>query len=190
MHISKLNDGFVAAWRDVTVRKQTELTLSEANRQITSIWESMTDAYVTLDRLWRIIYANQTATQVIYSLVGLRPEEFLGKTHWEIFPWSVGGTIEREYRRAVAKQVSVHFEMLYEPTLSWFEIHAYPSAEGLGIYFRDINDRKRLEIECIQAEQERDRFFNLSLDMLAIANTDSCSRLVLHPLSILTATDL
>jgi PAS domain S-box-containing protein len=170
VHISRLNDGFVAAWRDVTVRKQTELTLSEANRQITSIWESMTDAYVTLDGLWRIIYANRTAAQVIHDLVGLRPEEFLGKTHWEIFPWSVGGTIEREYRRAVAEQVSVHFEMLYEPTPSWFEIHAYPSAEGLGIYFRDINDRKRLEIERIQAEQERDRFFNLSLDMLAIAN--------------------
>ena len=142
-------DGFVAAWRDVTVQKQAELMLQTKNQQITTIWESMTDAYVTLDREWRMIYTNPTATEVVRQLVGFTPEEFLGKTHWEVFPWSVGNIVEQEYRRAVTDRVAVHFEVLYEPTGILFEIHAYPSEIGLGIYFQDINKRKRNEAERI-----------------------------------------
>jgi PAS domain S-box-containing protein len=119
--------------------------LREANQQITTIWESMTDAYVTLDQEWRIAYANPAATQVISQLTQLEPAEFLEKTHWEVFPWSVGKITEWEYRRAVAEQVAVHFEFLYEPSGGWFEVHAYPSPVGLGIYFRDISNRKRAE---------------------------------------------
>jgi PAS domain S-box-containing protein len=142
---NKLGDGFVAAWRDVTERKQAEFELQAANRQITTIWESMSEAYITLDCEWRIAYANSAAIQVVRQLSGLEPEDFLGRVHWEVFPWSVGQRIEQEYRRAMAEQVAVHFDMLYEPSGSWFEIHAYPSSVGLGIYFRDIGDRIRNE---------------------------------------------
>jgi light-regulated signal transduction histidine kinase (bacteriophytochrome) len=52
--------------------------------------------------------------------------------------------------------VAVHFEVFYEPIGTWFELHAYPSTAGLGIYFRDINERKCLEGERIAAERERE----------------------------------
>jgi PAS domain S-box-containing protein len=142
---SKLGDGFVVSWRDVTTRKQAELTQQEANRTMTTIWESMTDAYVTLDCEWRVTYTNQAATKVYFQLTGMEPEAFLGKSHWEIFPSLVGQPVEQEYRRAVTEQVAVHLEVFYEQTGNWFEAHAYPSVEGLGIYFRDITERKIAE---------------------------------------------
>jgi PAS domain S-box-containing protein len=133
-----------------------EEQLHAASEQITTIWESMTDAYVSLDLDWQIVYTNPAATQVIHQLVGLTPEEFIGKTHWDVFPWSVDKFVEQEYRRAVTDRVAVHFEVFYQPINTWFELHAYPSTEGLGIYFRDINERKWLEGERIAAERERD----------------------------------
>jgi PAS domain S-box-containing protein len=135
-------------------RKQAEESLREANQRIITIWESMTDAYVTLDREWLIIYANQAATNVIKQLINLEPEEFLGRSHWDIFPLSIGQEIEREYRRAVSEQVAVKLEVMYEPTGNWFEIHAYPSAEGLGIYFRDISERKQSEVALSESERK------------------------------------
>jgi PAS domain S-box-containing protein len=156
------------AIENVRLRQQQQ----QQERQITTIWESMTDAYVTLDRDWRILYTNPAATEVYRQTTGLAPAEYLGKSHWEVFPATVGTIVEREYRRAVAEGVAVHFELFYEPAETWFEIHAYPSTEGLGIYFQDITERKQSELARIAAERERDRFFNLSIDLLIVANFD------------------
>jgi PAS domain S-box-containing protein len=144
--------GYIGTLTDISTQKQAEESLRQANQRITNIWESMTDAYITLDREWRIIYANQAASGIFQQLINLEPPEFLGRSHWEIFPFAVSTEIEREYRRAVSEQVAVHLEVLYEATEDWFEVHAYPFSEGLGIYFRNISDRKRCQIEQQKAE--------------------------------------
>jgi PAS domain S-box-containing protein len=153
-------------------QERSDSQLQAANQRTIEIWESMTDAYVTVDGDWRLIYANQAATQVICQLTNLAPIEFLGRSHWDLFPSLVGTDAEREFRRALTDLVTVHVEVWFEPTGSWFETHLYPAAEGLGIYFRDISRRKRMEAERLAAEQERDRFFNLSIDLLGVANFD------------------
>jgi PAS domain S-box-containing protein len=172
IHVTKLDDGFVSCWRDETAKRAVEQGLQVANQKIVDIWESMTDAYVTVDRDWRVIYANRAATQIVAQVVNLETAEFLGKSHWELFPSLIGTEIEREYRHALAEGVAVHREIWFEPAQSWFEVHLYPSGEGLGIYFRDITDRRQIETERITAIEERDRFFNLSLDLLAVGNFD------------------
>jgi PAS domain S-box-containing protein len=126
--------------------------LQVANQRTIEIWESMADAYITVDRDWRIIYANQAATQAICHLTNLAPAEFLGRSHWDLFPALLGGDAEREYRRALDERVTLHLEIWLDPTGGWFETHLYPAAEGLGIYFRDITDRKREEAVLQQAE--------------------------------------
>jgi PAS domain S-box-containing protein len=158
---------------------QTEVALKAANEQITTIWESMTDAYTTLDRDWRFVYTNPASTQVIRRLTNQESEEFLGKTHWETLPWTVGTIVEREYRRAMAEQVAVHFELFYEPSGDWFQVHAYPSQAGLGIYFRDINDRKRneaaqkqIEAALQESEQRFRAIFNTTFQFVGLLSPD------------------
>jgi PAS domain S-box-containing protein len=153
-------------------KERSESQLQAANQRTIEIWESMTDAYVTVDRDWRMIYANQTAEQIITAFTNLAPAEFIGRSHWDLFPSLVGGAVEREYRRALTDRVVVHVEVWFEPTGSWFESHLYPATEGLGIYFRDITERKQRESARLAAEQERDCFFNLSIDLLGVANFD------------------
>ncbi|MBW4671660.1 MAG: PAS domain S-box protein [Cyanomargarita calcarea GSE-NOS-MK-12-04C] len=131
----------------VTTLRQEERPEIEAelhdkvDDRVTTILESMSDAFVALDRDWRITYMNQKAVQ----LTGLTLAETLGKTHWEVWSWSVGKVPEQQYRRAMTEQVSVHFEVLYEPDTIWYDIHAYPSEAGLAIYFRNINESKQIE---------------------------------------------
>jgi PAS domain S-box-containing protein len=160
--------------------RHREEQLQASSAQITTIWESMTDAYLSLDCDWRIVYTNPAATQVIHQLVGLTPEEFIGKTHWEVFPWSVDNFVEQEYHRAVTdspeerlrQRVAVHLDVLYEPTSTWFEIHAYPSEIGLGIYFRDITDRKRQEAALLQSERKFSAIFNQTFELMGLLSLD------------------
>jgi PAS domain S-box-containing protein len=161
-------------------RQRTEEALHEANQRIITAWESMTDAYVSLDREWRIIYANKAATQVIKQLTNLKPEQFLGRSHWEMFPSTVGQEVEREYRRAVLEQVAVHLEVLYEGY--WFEVHAYPSEVGLGIYFRDISDRKQIEENLLQSEEKfRQLTENIDEAVFWIFNLETLQVLYVSP---------
>ena len=81
----------------------------QANRQVTRTLESISDAFVALDRDWRIIYQNAEAER----LNGKPRTEVIGKTHWEEWSVSVGTNVERQYRRAMAEQIPVHFEHHY-----------------------------------------------------------------------------
>ena len=131
IHAYPCEIGLSIHFRDITKRKQAESDRQKANQQVVNILESIGDAFIAMDHDWRITYVNQETARIN----GKKPEEFIGKTHWEVWPWSVGTIIEQEYRRAVAEQVAVHFEVLYEPLDMWLEIHAYPSPDDLEPLF-------------------------------------------------------
>jgi PAS domain S-box-containing protein len=103
--------------------------------------ERMTDAFIALDRDWRIAYMNGAAVR----LNGKPREASLGRSHWEEWPLTVGSEVERQYRRAMHTQLPVHFEHHYMAPGRDFrhQIHAYPSENGLSIFFRDITEEKR-----------------------------------------------
>ena len=131
---------------DITQSKRAEEELRKSGERITNILESITDAFVAVDRQWHFTYINERALTTLQRT----REELLGKNMWEEFPEAVGLPAYREYHRAMTSGNSVHFEE-FNPWLDiWVEINAYPSEGGLAIYFRDITERKR-------AEEERDR---------------------------------
>jgi PAS domain S-box-containing protein len=129
---------WVALQREITERKQAEAALIESKQQISKILESITDGFFTLDHQWRFTYFNQKAEQILQRT----RTDILGQNLWEAFPEIVGSTFDREYHRAVAQQITVRFEAFYSPLEIWFEVHAYPSCEGLSVVFNDITKRK------------------------------------------------
>jgi len=122
----------------------------ETEGKVATILESITDAFVAFDRDWRYTYVNRAAAKILHKT----PEELLGKHVWnEVFPELVGGIAYRELHRAAIEQVPVSWEEFGEPVQRWLEANAYPSAEGVAVYFRDVSDRK-------QAEAERERLLH------------------------------
>ncbi|WGV26245.1 MASE1 domain-containing protein [Halotia branconii] len=108
-----------------------------------NILESMTDAFIAVNQDWQITYVNQQAAKIN----GVEAESILGKNLWEYWPQTKDTKFEWEYHRAMSEKVAVHFEALCEPLNKWFEIHAYPAEDGLGIFFRNITERKQVEVE-------------------------------------------
>ena len=135
--------------RDITDRKRADARVREQEQRTHRILESITDAFCTFDRDWRFTYVNRQAE----VLLGRSRDDLLGKNHWEEYPDTLGTDVERNYRRAAAENVTVRFEFFYPPHDRWYEIHAYPSPDGLSVYFRDVSDRKRAEIALRESEQ-------------------------------------
>lgn len=130
------------AFNDVTSERRSEAAA-------VAILESMSDALFTLDEDWTLIYLNPQ-TQ---ALLRRAPEELLGRNYWDVFPEAAGLKFETEYRRALRDQVAVEFEEYYPPLQTWFSVSAYPMGSGLAIYFRDINERRNLELRLLQSQK-------------------------------------
>ena len=151
VHAYPSEEGLALNRRDISERKHMERELRESKRRNEEILESVTDGFYAMDRDWRFTYLNARAVRFASQLAGkLVGEEFtheglLGRTLWETLPATVGTNIEEEYRRAVREQQTTIFEYPYPGGSQVFEVHAYPSEQGLSVYFQDITERKRAE---------------------------------------------
>ena len=131
------------------------------DRRLAALIESVSDAFLALDASWRVTYANREAAR----LSGVTPEALLGRSHWEIWPWTVGSEVERQYRGAVTNRKPAHFEHFYPAAGVWHSIHAYPAeGGGLAIFYRDITaaksaaaEREELLRAAEQARREAER---------------------------------
>ncbi len=115
------------------------------------ILERVADAFVAVDRDWRILYANREACRINRKPL----EDFVGKIHWEEWPAGIGTDLERHLRRAMDERVDVHFEHRYVggPYDVWLENDVYPSENGINIFYRDITSRKQAQEELKRSEQ-------------------------------------
>jgi two-component system, sensor histidine kinase and response regulator len=113
--------------------------------QVIKILESITDGFYSIDRKWRFIYANTIAKQAIRRFTGTDVSDLEGKTIWQVVPQALGTRFETEYRRAMSEGVPIHVEDYFPSSGIWFESHAYPSPDGLSVYFRDATERKKNE---------------------------------------------
>lgn len=141
------------AFQDITASRQAmEQIRRFAERQAT-IFESITDAFFTVDRNWRFTYVNRRSEELLRKT----RDELLGHNLWEVFPAAVGTEFDEHYRYAMETGESVSFEGYYEPLDNWLEISAYPSDEGLAVYYRSIRERKEAQwkLEATMAELER-----------------------------------
>lgn len=132
-----ISDAVAAA----TLRKQVEADLQKSHKTVNNILESITDAFFSLDQEWRFTYVNSRAEQLFFKT----KEQLIGKSIWDEFPETVGSIFSLRYHQAVADQATIQFEELYPPLNTWFQVRAYPYADGLSVYFHDINERKQRE---------------------------------------------
>ncbi|HEX2741776.1 MAG TPA: PAS domain S-box protein [Rubrobacter sp.] len=112
-----------------------------AHDQMANILESISDAYYAVDEEWRFTYVNRKAEQ----LWGRSREELLGKNIWDEFPEAAGSESRRQIERAMEERVTTEFETVSPVLGKHISGRAYPSAEGLSVYFQDVTGRKRAE---------------------------------------------
>ena len=136
---------------DITELKQAAETLRKSEERAQSIIKSISDGFITMDTEWRIIYLSPRGADILAPLQ-LTSSSVLGKNFWDAIPGVAGTETETRYRRAMESQRTEAFELFYAPLNRWFDIRAYPSLQGMALYFLDTTDRKIAE-ETLRANE-------------------------------------
>ena len=126
---------------EIVERIRTERKIDESQQNLLDTLESIKEGFFTLDREWRFTYVNTEATR----LWRRSREELIGESLWKVAPAAKGSIFDKEYHRAVREKVPVSFEALSPLLDIWVEARAYPSRDGLSVYFHNITERKNAE---------------------------------------------
>jgi len=135
---------------DITDRKIAEIELKKLFEERNTILESIGDAFFAVDNNWTVNYWNKQAEKVL----GTKREDIVGQNLWDIYADATGLKFYTEYHKAVESGELVTFEEYYPTIDKWFEVSAYPSENGLSVYFKDVSIRKHAE-EQIRQTNER-----------------------------------
>jgi PAS domain S-box-containing protein len=147
------DDGRVCAVRGA-LQEVTELIEAQQQAQrlsdrLRETLESISDAFFTLDRDWRFVFLNSHAER----LVERSRHTLVGRNIWAEFPDAVGTSFQQQYEAAVNERRTVRFTEWYPPLQRWFEVNAYPTGDGLAVYFSDVSERRALEDKLRQAQK-------------------------------------
>ncbi|HEU0152458.1 MAG TPA: PAS domain S-box protein [Arenimonas sp.] len=139
--------------RQMEEHEHARRALAHVERELGAVFESISDAFYTLDHEWRFVLVNPRAEQMMQ-----RPDrQLVGQTVWEAFPAAVGSEIETQFRAAAAERRTKVFEVYFAPLGSWFAARVFPHPNGLAVYFQDISDRKRAELALARAQASSSR---------------------------------
>jgi PAS domain S-box-containing protein len=137
----------------------------EAAGMVTRVLEAMPAGFYNLDRDWRFTHINAEAER----LLGRGREDLLGKVLWDAWPAANDSDFEENYRRAVRTGLPVSFDAYYPPPLNgWYELRAWPTPDGLSVYFLEVTERRQVQQ---QAERAAERLALLARVSAELANT-------------------
>lgn len=117
---------------------QLRMKAEETERQYRDILESISEAFLFIDRNWRVRYANGH-----WAARGkVNWPQDLGRVIWQISPELADTTFGRAYQEAMEHSRVVSVEDYYAPLDRWFHVNVYPCSDGISIFAQDVTERR------------------------------------------------
>ncbi|SDC23823.1 PAS domain S-box-containing protein [Geodermatophilus telluris] len=143
-----------------------------AGVRVTRVLEAMPAGFYSLDREWRFTHVNAEAER----LLGRTRDELLGQELWTAFPAAPGSVFEENYRAAVRTGTPVQFDAHYPAPLNgWYELRAWPSPEGLSVYFLEVTERRRVQDRAERSAQRLALLAQVSAELAGALDAESAT---------------
>lgn len=141
--------GLSVFFRDVSkkvqeeeLRKNYEQTIERQNKQLVNVLEHMDTGFISLDPELHVQYFNSKAEEIM----GWPREKVLGRRIVEWYSQESQELYRPLYEVVLKKQEPLHCEHVDPEHGRWLEVSIYPTDNGISIFFKDIDDRKKTEM--------------------------------------------
>ena len=179
---TKLGDGFAAAWRDVTERKQVEEELRESEEKYRSLFENMRNGFAYCEMIFD--ENNNKPIDFIYleinaafeRLTGLKREDVIGKKVTEVIPTIKDKNPELFdiYGEVALTGKGTQFDIYFEPLNIWLSISVYSPRKGyFAAVFENITKRKKVEDALIESEERYRALFQGAAEGILVEDTET-----------------
>ncbi len=161
--------GTLSTGMDISERRELERRLETDERRYASLINSMSLGLhlYRLEEPGRLVFTG--ANPAADAILGVKNADFVGKTIEEAFPPLAQTDVPELYKRTASQGGNFQREQVSYSDgriVGAFELHGFQTAESeMAVLFSDVLARKR-------AENERQRFFDLSIDMVCVAGMD------------------
>jgi hypothetical protein len=156
------------ACQDISQAKSAAEETRRMTEQLTATLESLADAFFTIDRDGRFTYVNARAERAFR----LRRSQLIGMEIGQAVPDFRGSEFERRYLQAMSGNVAVRFEAYYPRSGSWVRVKAYPSAQGLAVYAKDVTQRIIAQREILRLNAQLEERVKQRTAQLEAANKE------------------
>jgi len=158
-------NGFIIVVNDITEVKQLEGKLKNFNekletevvaktKELNDVFGRVTEGFIALNNQKCFTYVNKRAGEIFKrdwkDLIGKNIEEELVE---------IGENFFKAYEKTIKTQQYIYFEDFFSNFNCWIEIHFYPAADGVSVYFKDVTDQKNIQENLIKLNY---RFRNLA----------------------------
>lgn len=126
---------------------QSKDVFCKSYQKIEQVLRSTPDPFVTVDRRWKVLYTNQRSL----DLLGMQNEEVVGKELWYFFNGRFTPDLREIFTRVMERRVTEEIIVHGDISGNWYEAKVFPIPEGVGCYFHDITENKRIEQELIKS---------------------------------------
>jgi PAS domain S-box-containing protein len=166
--------------KDVTEMLEARQQIDQYNQRISTILESITDGFFALDKNWIITYYNKEAELIL----GVKRADVIGRNLWDIFPNAINEKFYPEYLRALSTQTSVRFNEYLSSMNIWVEVTAYPSGDGLSVYFKDTTQRVVADRQIRESRERYQALFDFSPLAKWVYNTETLRFLAVNDVAL------
>ncbi len=126
--------------------EQSREELAASRMQLEAVLESTHDSVLVITWDWRVAYWNRHAPEIIKLT---HDKLKVGVSLWELFPNAATSGEGDQYKRVLETGVPAEFELFLPDQEIWLGISAFPSQEGISVFFRDISEQKRARDEIL-----------------------------------------
>ena len=142
-----------------------------SDRALRGALENTTDNVIILDREWRLTYLNEHA-----KARGGTGHDLVGQMVWDIIPWLKDSAVGQAWREAMLSGIPVHVEDYLTPDQAYIEGHAYPSPDGLTVFYRDVTKRKNAELALLRMTEDLTARLHENEELVARLRLESDAR--------------